>query len=80
MIKMACGMHQPAIIDNGIMIKVGGKLRFIEIILNGNDLYNVSYFRLNNRTKQRIEISAKSDVYCDMLSGIIDGMYTGSVN
>lgn len=80
MIKAACGMHKPQIVDNGLMVKVGGKLRFICITLNGRDLYDVVYFRLNNRTKSRIILATSNDVYCDVLSRVIDGMYTGSVD
>lgn len=67
--KMFVGARQAKDCGDSLQFKVHSKPhRYIEIKLNGMDLYDVRYFRLKRSTYEQIEIKSESDIYCDMLS------------
>lgn len=73
MTKMACGARSPRRTSDGKLIfKVHSKpQRWIEVALNGLDLYNVCYFRLKRGSLERIELESVDDLYADMLGETI---------
>lgn len=60
----------------GLRFKVGGRMRYMEVMLDPSDTYTVRYFRLNKRYEQ-IELAKVSGVYNDMLPAIVDDTYHG---
>ena len=72
--KMACGAREPAgsAQNNSLRFKVHNKpQRYIEVILDADDTYDVCYFRLKRGTSERIIMEQTQGVYNDMLSEII---------
>ncbi len=58
-------------------IKGSSKVNHIEIVLNGNDLYDMKFNKIHGMKFKNV--STINDVYCDQLNEIIEketGLYT----
>ena len=63
--------------ENGILIKLtrnNSKAQFLEIRLNGNDLYDMNFFKVNRNTLDWITTSKQTDVFCDQLASIFESV------
>lgn len=78
------GVKQFVAIDNGVSFKIGGgakgKINYIKIVLNGLDLYDLTFNRISVRKGEfdNKEVAVFTDIYCDQLKEIIEettGMY-----
>jgi hypothetical protein len=71
--KMACGAREAKVTSGGkLQFKVGGKpLRFIEVSLNGRDLYDIVHFRVKRNDYSRVELESSSDVFAESMSEVI---------
>ena len=74
--KMACGAREAYRTERGTLrFRVESKpLRFIEVSLNGLDLYEVEYYRLKRGSYEKVSIDGEADVDCESLSETIYGM------
>lgn len=71
---------QCLLIENGLQINFKGsrKANKVQITLNNNDLYDIKFFKFNNRTYDCPLVIEYNDVYCDMLSELwysVTGLY-----
>ena len=72
MTKMACGAREAKVSDGKLVFKVGGKpMRFVEVALNGLDLYDVTHFRIKRGSYERVELESTEGLYNDMLGEAI---------
>ncbi len=71
--KMACGARNATRTTTGnLRFQVESKPhRYIEISLNGLDLYEVEYYRLKRGTYEKVSIEGEADVYAENLSELI---------
>lgn len=70
MALMSCGAHEFAAIHRGLRFKVGGRLRWTEVVLDPSDTYTVTVFRLDRQHRRVVEYTA-SDVSNDQLAAVI---------
>jgi len=83
------GAKQFMAIDNGLAFKLPGtsgytkqSINYVEVILNGKDLYDVTYSRFTNGRKQgpkKVVKHVDNDIYFDMLQDSFTeatGLYT----
>ena len=70
---MSWGFNSPTIINNGIRFKVKGQLHrgYVEVTLNGSDLYDVRGFHTWGK-KGIIEDFTMKDIYFDVLVETLD--------
>jgi hypothetical protein len=67
-IKLACGARDPKAADEHTLIfTVARGLRYVQIQLNGRDLYDIRHFRLKRGTLEAIPIDQRGDVYAEDL-------------
>jgi len=73
MTKMACGVREATICPGGTLrFKVGGlPMRFIEVALNGSDLYDITYYRIKRGSYDKVVLETCEDAYNDMLGEVI---------
>lgn len=72
MTKMACGAREAKVSAGKLVFKVGGRpMRYVEVALNGLDLYDVCHFRLKRGSYERVELESASDVGCESLGETI---------
>lgn len=66
------------LIENGLQINFKGcrKADRVQIVLNGKDLYDMTFFKFNKRTYECPVTEQYEDVYWDMLKELFEG-YTG---
>lgn len=70
--KMYCGVRKATLIEDGLRFKVGGKpMRYIEVTLDGGDLYTVCYYRLKRGTYERIVLDVATGIYASMLDEVL---------
>ena len=76
MTKMACGARDLGIIKNGLSMKVGKRMTWIEVTLDASDTYTVELIKITRKAGKRVRVVAKSmsGIYCDMLSETVYGM------
>lgn len=68
MTKMACGAREARVSSGKLVFKVGGKpMRFVEVALNGSDLYDVTHVRYKRGSYERVELESTSNVGCESL-------------
>lgn len=72
------GTHCITLLDNGVRFKFKGSriANCCEIILNGLDLYDVTFYRI--RGTDCVTTSEEQDIYCDMLIDLFEentGLY-----
>ena len=73
MTKMACGAREATRTSEGkLRFKVGGKpMRYIEVSLNGADLYDVVHFRIKRNDYSRVELESTTDLFADTMGEVI---------
>lgn len=67
-------------IENGLQINFKGsrKANKVQIVLNGKDLYDVTFYKFNRKTFDCPVVVEYNDVYADMLFNIwyeVTGLY-----
>lgn len=66
MTKMACGAREARVSSGKLQFKVGGKpMRYIEVSLNGRDLYDIVHFRVKRNDYSRVELEMANDVFAE---------------
>ena len=70
MTKMACGMRNPTAIGSKLTIKVGGRMRWVEITLTADDLYLVELVRIT-RDHRRVVVESHDGIFNDMLGDVL---------
>lgn len=71
--KMACGAREPRCSSDGrLSFRVERRpMRFIEVSLTADDLYNVEYLRIKRGSYTRVSIESVEGVFCEDLSEAI---------
>jgi hypothetical protein len=67
------GSKQFVAMENGLKMKLarnGSRANYLYIELNSMDLYNMSFYKLNNKTLNLELVAKHENVYNDMLSDI----------
>jgi hypothetical protein len=68
--------------ENGLSMKImrnAKKVTHVKITLNGKDLYDVEFIKINTRTLEMTVLSKAEDAYAEDLKGIFEsstGLYT----
>ena len=72
MTKMACGMREPKVGENGeLTVKVGRAMTWLTVSLNGRDYYDVELYRFKRSTWERVTLETATDVDCESLSEVV---------
>ena len=71
-LTMMIGMKDAFAIENGLVFKfkMSKIANYVSIVLNGNDLYDVTFKKLRGFNSKDVEIL--EDVYCDDLKSIFE--------
>lgn len=69
-IKMACGAREARATENGLFFKVG-RQGWIEVTLNGRDLYDVASFKTWGRAVDKSAAETASDIFAEDLAEVV---------